>query len=71
MKRKYLYDNLKFEHKAIESALYNNVITYSQKVENKRNTRIVIYKYWVKMEKKFMQTFIILLKNDTRKKINL
>ena len=25
--RKHLYDNLKFEHKPIESALYNNVIT--------------------------------------------
>ena len=35
--RKHLYDNLKFEHKPIESALYNNVITYfvSQKLENK------------------------------------
>ena len=37
MKRKHLYDNLKFEHKVIESALYNNGITYfiSQKFENK------------------------------------
>ena len=26
LKRKHLYDNLKFEHKVIESALYNNVI---------------------------------------------
>ena len=34
--RKRLYDNLKFEHKPIESALYNNVITYfiGQKLEN-------------------------------------
>ena len=38
LKRKHLYDNLKFEHKPIESALYNNVITYfvSQKIENKK-----------------------------------
>ena len=28
LKRKHLYDNLNFEHKVIESALYNNVITY-------------------------------------------
>ena len=35
--RKHFYDNLKFEHKPIESALYNNVIPYfvSQKLENK------------------------------------
>ena len=35
--RKHLYDNLKFEHKPIESALYNNVITYffSQELEKK------------------------------------
>ena len=34
-----MYDKLKFEHKPIESALYNNVITYfvSQKIENKKN----------------------------------
>ena len=38
MKRKHLYDNLKFEHQLIESPLYNNVITYfiSQKTENKK-----------------------------------
>ena len=38
LKRKHLYDNLKCEHKPIESALYNNVITYfvSQKIENKK-----------------------------------
>ena len=38
LKRKHLYDNLKFEHKVIESALHNNVITYfiSQKIENKK-----------------------------------
>ena len=43
--RKHLYDNLKFEHKPIESALYNNIITYfvSQKLENKINIMIVIY----------------------------
>ena len=39
LKRKHLYDNLKFEHKVIESALHNNVITYfiSQKIENKKH----------------------------------
>ena len=38
MKRKHSYDNLKFEHKVIESAAHNNVITYfvSQKIENKK-----------------------------------
>ena len=38
LKRKHLYDTLKFEHKVIESALHNNVITYfiSQKIENKK-----------------------------------
>ena len=44
-----MYDNLKFEHKSIESALYNNVITHfvSQKPENKNkhydsNIRILV-----------------------------
>ena len=43
--RKHLYDNFKFEHKPIESALYDNVITYfvSQKLEKKINIMIVIY----------------------------
>ena len=36
-KSKQFYENSSFEHKVIESALYNNVITYfvSQKLENK------------------------------------
>ena len=38
LKIKHLYDNLKFEHQVIESALYNNVITYfvSREIENKK-----------------------------------
>ena len=54
LKRKHIYDTLKFEHKLIESSLYNNVITYfvSRKIEKKRNIMKVIYQYQVMMEKK-------------------
>ena len=38
LKRKHLYDNLKFEHKVIESALYKKVTTYfvRPQIENKK-----------------------------------
>ena len=44
-KRIYLYEKINFEHKVIESALYDNVITYfvGQKLKTKRNIMKLIY----------------------------